>query len=282
MMIHSVNGTGTQMVQMGINQAEDSYSRSIQSQIADAQKQMQELSANKDMSAEDKMKKRQEIQKQINDLNMQLRQHQMEQRRAAMDGSKRQQARGSSMDDMPGGTNSTKTGEEGTGFSQAGMAAMISAGSSIKQAKAQGTVATKMNGRAKVLESEIKLDQVRGGDTRKKEEELAQVQQRAQAAESSQIATLAEAGRAMEEAAKAEGKEKTADNRDDKDNKGAKSTGAEKKDFSQNVAGAAAQGEDVSVSESDNTQSHDAVSDSAAVQSTKHPSLLYRPVDIRL
>lgn len=271
MTISSVNGTNTQMVQMGMNQAEDSYSRSIQNQIANAQKQMQDLSSNEDMPPEDKMKKRQEIQKQISDLNMQLRQHQMEQRR------ERQQAKAAAMDDMLGGAKCTKTGNEGTGFSQAGMAAMISAGSSIKQAKAQGSVAAKMDGRAGVLESEIKLDQARGGDTRKKEEELAEVQQKAQAAEASQISTLAEAGRTMEEAAKAESKKETADNKDSKDNKGTKATDREKKNSNQNVSGVDTQGERVTVSESDSTQSATVVSDSTAAETMTH-----RAVDIRL
>ncbi|MDE7206837.1 MAG: FlxA-like family protein, partial [Lachnospiraceae bacterium] len=73
---------GSSAVSMGSN-GTDSYSKSLQKQIADAQKQLQELSGNEEMSAEIKMKKRQEIQKQISDLNMQLRQHQMEERRKA-------------------------------------------------------------------------------------------------------------------------------------------------------------------------------------------------------
>lgn len=62
---------------------------------------MQELSSNEDMTLEEKMKKRQEIQQQISDLNMQLRQHQIEQRK------EKQQAKASSMDDMAGGTKAT-------------------------------------------------------------------------------------------------------------------------------------------------------------------------------
>lgn len=51
------------------------------------------------------------------------------------------------MDDMLGGTGnagSIKKGSKSTGFSQAGMTAMISADSSLKQAKIQGSVATSM------------------------------------------------------------------------------------------------------------------------------------------
>jgi len=49
MEINSINGINTQMRQMGMNQATDSYSRNIQNQIANAQKQMQELSSNENM-----------------------------------------------------------------------------------------------------------------------------------------------------------------------------------------------------------------------------------------
>ena len=132
MKINGTNGVNTQMGQMGMNQATDSYSKNIQNQIANAQKQLQELSSNEEMTLEEKMKKRQEIQQQISDLNMQLRQHQMEQRKEK------------------------------------------------QQAKAQGSVATSMEGRAGVLESEIKNNH--GSDVTKKKEELADVTRKAQVA----------------------------------------------------------------------------------------------------
>ena len=129
----------------------DSVSKNIQNQIANAQKKLQELSSNEELSIEDKMKKRQEIQQEINNLNQQLRQHQMEQR-------KEQQTKKTSMDDMLGGSRKTapKSGNQSAGLSQASMQAMISADSSMKQAKVQGSMATQMEGKAGVLESEIK------------------------------------------------------------------------------------------------------------------------------
>ena len=57
MKINGINGSNTQMGQMGMNQATDSYSRNIQNQIANAQKQLQELSSNEEMTLEEKMKK---------------------------------------------------------------------------------------------------------------------------------------------------------------------------------------------------------------------------------
>ena len=251
MTINSINGTNTQIGQMGMNQEADSYSRNIQSQIANAQKQMQELSSNEDMSLEEKMKKRQEIQQQSSDLNMQLRQHQIEQRK------EKQQTKDSSMDNMLGGTKNAgnaKAGSKSTGLSQASMTAIISADNSIKQAKVQGSVATKMEGRAGVLKFEIKMDEASGGNTQKKKEELAEVEQKAQEASSSQLSTLADANKAMEEAAKADEK----------------------------VSGTDTPEEAVSDSESVDTPSDIPVSNSTAAETTTQQPMPYVSVDIRL
>ena len=213
MAIKSIN-VNMQSVQMGMNQTTDAYSRNIQSQIVSAQKQLQEISSNEDMTLEEKMKKRQEIQQQVNDLNNQLRQHQMEQRR------EKQQAKSSSMEDMLGGSGnagSANSASNSAGLSQASMNAMISADHSMKQAKVQGSVATKMEGKAGVMKAEIKQDEALGGNVEKKKEELADLEQKAQAATASQLSTLAEARKTMEKAAKADHtaeKDKTKDQND--------------------------------------------------------------------
>lgn len=208
MTINGISGANTQAAQIGMNQAMDSYSKNIQNQIANAQKQLQELSSNEEMTLEEKMKKRQEIQQQISDLNMQLRQHQIEQR-------KEQQSKGASMDDMLGGNRTVaKSGNKGSGLSQASMQAMISADSSMKQAKVQGSVATQMQGRANVLKAEIK----QSGSTEAKEAELADLEQKAVNATASQMNTLAEANKAVSEAAAAERTEKkTSDAKEEKE-----------------------------------------------------------------
>ncbi len=194
MKINGTNGANTQMGQIGMNQAADSYSRNIQSQIANAQKQMQELSSNENMTLEEKMKKRQEIQQQIADLNTQLRQHQIEQRK------EKQQAKASSMDDKLDGTKTT-AGEKNTGLSQTSITAMLSADTSIKQAKVQGSVATRMEDGANVLKAEVKQG---GGDVEAKKEKIAELEQKAENVTASQMSTLAEANKAVEEAAASE------------------------------------------------------------------------------
>ena len=50
MTINGISGANTQAAQIGMNQAMDSYSKNIQNQIANAQKQLQELSSNEEMT----------------------------------------------------------------------------------------------------------------------------------------------------------------------------------------------------------------------------------------
>lgn len=270
MKINGINGANTQIGGMNMMQSNDSVSKNLQSQIANAQKQLQELSSNKEMSLEEKMKKRREIQQQIADLNNQLIQHQIEQR-------KEQQAKKSSMNDMLGGSKQSapKAGSQSAGLSQASMKAMISADSAMAQAQVQGSVATKMEGRAGVLESEIKLDQARGDDVEKKKEELAEVQQKAVQAESAQMSTLADANKELEEAAKAD---QQAEKTDDKDKK------TDKKDAVSNEK------EDTAVAETEETKTADVDVETETVNAdvvgnaevSVPETVTYTHVDVRL
>lgn len=191
--------TGTMLRNGGMQS--DSYTKNIQRQIADAQQKLQDLSSNEELSLEDKMKKRQEIQQEITNLNQQLRQHQMELRR------EQQSQKSSSMDDMIAGTKHTSA-KKGTGLSQASMQAIISADTSMKQANVQGSVAAGLKGRAGVLESEIRQDAGKG-NTEKKEQELADIQEKIQSATTQQMSMAASANQEIEEAAKADNAENT-------------------------------------------------------------------------
>ena len=193
------NGSSAQPFQMKMNQGTDAIGRNLQNQITNAQKQLQDLGENKDISLEDKMKKRQEIQQQISDLQNQLRQHQIEQRM------KEQQKSNSSMKEMLGASErSSGRRKDSSGLSGAGMQAIISADSSMKQVRVQGAVRSQMEGKAGVLKSEIKLDEARGGDASKKKEELEQMEARAQDITASQMEIISDTKKKLEEAAKAD------------------------------------------------------------------------------
>lgn len=64
-----------------LNSQADFVSRNLQNQIAQAQKELRDLSSDESMTAEEKLKKKQEIQQEIANLNQQLRQRQMELKR---------------------------------------------------------------------------------------------------------------------------------------------------------------------------------------------------------
>lgn len=59
----------------------DPVSRNIQKKIADAQKRLKDVTSDDSLPAEEKTKRKQEIQQEIASLNQQLRQHQAEQKR---------------------------------------------------------------------------------------------------------------------------------------------------------------------------------------------------------
>lgn len=249
MTINGTSGAGksVQAGQLGMSQVSDPVSKNIQNQIANAQKQLQELSTNKEMSVEEKAKKRQEIQQQINDLNMQLRQHQIDQRRE-------KQKKKESFDDMLGGNQkmgADKSGSQGIGLSAAGMEAMITADASMSQARVQGSVATKMEGRAGVLEAEIKLDSGRGWSVDAKKEELADVERKAVEATNSQMSSLGEAMQTMQESTKT-------DKTDEKDETIEEKAGEEE----QAKTGTGIEGE--------------------AVTAEAQPAVQYKQIDVRL
>lgn len=204
MNISGVSGAGMQpnMSGMGAGAADqmDPVSKDLRRQIENLQKQMQELSANQEMPMETKMKKRQELQKQISELEVQLRQHQMEVKREE---NQKKKNSGSSFDDLLGTKPQEKQGgKQSVGMSAGSMEALISADVSMKQADVHGSIATKMEDRAGVIETEIMLDSGRGGSSNIafKEEELAKTKAIADQAVSSQMQALADASEAAQRA----------------------------------------------------------------------------------
>ena len=265
MTINGANGVNANIPagQMGMSQADDPVSKEIQRKITNAQKQLQELSANTELSMEEKSKRRQEIQKEISELNNQLRQHQIEMRREKQ--LKKEEE--SSFDDMLGGNqkaNAAKSNTQTAGLSQASMESMISADTSMKQARVQGSVATEMEGKAGVLQEEIKLDSARGQNTERKQAQLADVEKKASQAIASQISTLAEANKVMADAAKADRTtDKTEDYETSKTDKVDETDGNKQTESGNNQ------------SRSDEADSENASADSQSV-------VYYTPVDVRL
>lgn len=199
--------SGSQGVQqpgkMGGKQ-DDAVAKNLQEKINQAQKELQELNGKKDMTAEMKQKKRQELQQEISDLTMQLRQHEMEEKMKERE--ERRQAQDNPLGLPENQNNVRRDARPGVemGISAAGMEALISADGAKKMADTQGSVAQRMEGKAGVLEAEIKLDAGRQGDTTSKQEQLADVNSKAQAAQTAQMNTLRDAGEKLEKAAESQ------------------------------------------------------------------------------
>ena len=187
MNINAVNDSNLQAGQLGMSPENDAVSKGIKSQIARVQKQLQELAQNKDLSVEEKMKQRQELQQQINDLNNQLRQHQIELRKERQ----QQKSEAQKANDNQSKADSQSKEQAQTTYS------MLSADNALKQSRVHDKVATEKEGRANVLKVEIKLDSGRGVSTEAKEKELAKVEQDAEKARASQAESLGEANNAI-------------------------------------------------------------------------------------
>ena len=191
-----VNGTGTTNMEAGMFSqagAGDMVSKSLQSQIASAQKQLQELSSNDRMSVEEKRKKRQELQKQIADWNNQLRQHQIEERK------KKQQEQEQKKANTDTRQKQNTTQGAGNGLSGESMQAIIGADVSVKQAKIQSSTTGRMEGKARVLETEAKNSSEVIAE--RKQEEAGDLQAKVQTAVQAQMDTLAEAEDSLAKAA---------------------------------------------------------------------------------
>lgn len=196
-------GTGSGAFPMGGTQKMDAQSKQIQNQIENTKKELEKLSQNSDLSVEEKIKKRQELNAKISELQGELRAHQQEVRM------KEQQEQAAEANRNAENRSQAKEEPAATvGISKAGMKALLAAGSSMKLADVQGSVAATMEGRAGVLESEISMDAARGSSVEKKKEELADIEQKAVKATSAQIGTLGDALEAAEQAKNEEDEQK--------------------------------------------------------------------------
>ena len=97
---------------------------------------------------------------------------------------------------------------------------LLSASSSMKQVKAQHAIKSQMEGKAGVLEAEIKQDSNTGGNATKKKEELAHFQQKVSELGKQEMSQLSELNSNMNEAAKADAEEQKQNERIEKERVG--------------------------------------------------------------
>lgn len=194
-------GTITQSTAMVV----DEKTKELQSQIQGKQLELQRLSTNETMAEEEKMQKRQELLKQVSSLNTELRQHQLDMQREK--NSKTDQD-ASSRKKNSVATDDSIMDENALPMSAQGMQSIISADTAIKQAVSHGSVVTALEGRSRVLESEITLDAGRGASTEQKERELENISYAVTSATASRLGIVGTANVRLNEAMEKEQQEK--------------------------------------------------------------------------
>lgn len=201
MMVTGTSGYSANYSQMQIMNSgnQDTSLKAIQDQIENVQKQLQVLSGNEKISAEEKMSKQRDLQQQLQDLNKQLAQRKIE---IQQERREKAAAKVNSMDEISQNAENQESGMMET----VSMKGLIHADTSMKQVKTVQTVKTGMEGRAGVLEREIKTDRGRGS-TEKKEAELAKLNGRINDASSDMMKRAADAETTLE--VSGENKERT-------------------------------------------------------------------------
>ena len=173
--------------------AVDSESKALQKQIEEKQKELKELSSKEDIPLEEKAKQKQQLQQEITQLEAQLRMHQQEVKQQKGQENSKQDLIASGGDKQSLAASMSLSSE---GTAMAGMESLLSAHSSLKQAKVQQGVSKNLEADARVLESEIKQDKNLGASVEKKQEQLDELKQRSSDAMGYAAASLNQANEA--------------------------------------------------------------------------------------
>ena len=241
--IGSVTSTsGMSGMQMTMARSIDLESKSIQNEITGVQQKMTKLSTEEELSVDEKMNERKQLQKEITSLNVELKQRQEELRRsqrremmmAQLQEEKELSEEEKSEDKIQDEDTSLYKSDEkklptdktqleeanetkedmaeeeakdiesdaDTGLSPKKMHAIVSADTSIQRSDRQGTVITRIKGGVVILKGEMNQDEIRGIDTENKQAELQKMEEKEQRARAFQASILGEANSIMKSAAK--------------------------------------------------------------------------------
>lgn len=184
----------------------DAISKSIENEISDVQRQRQQVSK-QDLSADEKMKKRQELQQEISRLNNQLRQRQTETRReqnkekvakerdvenAKADDEKKAQGAASKKDETRETETEGKTVEmQDAKKEKINEHTVVSAEDAISRSRLQSRVVSGIRNDIKILQGEIRQDKARGENVDDKKEQLEKNRNRLRRASSPEFTTTA-------------------------------------------------------------------------------------------
>ncbi|MCM1299011.1 MAG: hypothetical protein NC203_07520 [Firmicutes bacterium] len=217
------NSSKPQQVKATKSEMEDSLIKSYQQRIEELQQRIQDL-AEADMDPKLKQEKKKEMLQQIADLKSQTMQRQAELRQKKQDEAAQKQAERQAEKEAEREAKKQDSYVSASAFTKQGFHSMLSADNSVKLSRVHGNTAAALEGRAKELKSEIKLDGGRGAASENKIETAAKLTVRAQKAKKEQLSDLGDANRDTEAAAKAEKKDNEkklygAENNEEKEDK---------------------------------------------------------------
>lgn len=180
----------------------DAISKSIENEISDIQRQRQQVSK-QDLSVDEKMKKRQELQQEISRLNNQLRQRQAEARRkqnkeeteneldaenVKIDDDKKTQIDASQKDEAKEKETERKSVEmQDSKTEKVKEHTVVSAETAISQSRLQNMVTSGIRNDIKILQGEIRQDKARGENVDDKKEQLEKNRNRLRRASSAEF-----------------------------------------------------------------------------------------------
>lgn len=203
MSISGVSASKSVLAQRTVKQEPvDAISKSIEDEISDVQRQRQQVSK-EDLSADDKMKKRQELQQEISRLNNQLRQRQAEARKkqnkeelakerdaenVKTDNEKKEQVVASKKDETKEKETESKTVEmQDAKKDKVKEQTVVSAEAAISQSRLQSKVVSGIQNDINILKGEIRQDKARGENVDDKKEQLEKQRNRLRRASSAEF-----------------------------------------------------------------------------------------------
>ena len=164
----------------------EASSKNLQSQLAMKEQSLNRLSSDSELSAEEKEKKRLEIQKEIDELNRKLKLSQMKQKDESAEAAKKQEQETAAKEALAETKNSQADENDDSATLQASenkptelpLQDILALNNRHQKELVLKTADTQKESTINVLESEIKLDEMYGSDTTAKEEKVAEIREK--------------------------------------------------------------------------------------------------------
>lgn len=174
MRVGTEGGGNVQSMQPSSSHSQDAMIKSLQKQIDSAKEELRELNQNKNMSPEEKMEKRKEIQQKIQDLSKQISQRELDIRKQAQE-KKAKELQEQAERNAPKSEFEEK--QQGSVAAEV-ILTVMGVEAAMDQVNVKQSVKKDLEGKTGVLEAEIKLDTARGGSAAAKKDQLAETEDR--------------------------------------------------------------------------------------------------------